>query len=48
VRTVIAPAAHLVGDERRRMRWLARAADVLAFDESHMFQVARAMKQELL
>jgi hypothetical protein len=48
VRTIIAPANHLAGDERERMRWLARTSDVRSFDESQMLQVARALQQEAL
>jgi hypothetical protein len=46
VRAVVAPASHLVGDERTRMRWLSDVSAVQSFDESHMLQVARAMKLE--
>jgi hypothetical protein len=48
VRAIVGPAAHLVGEDRERMRWLAKTAVVRSFDESAMLQVARAIEAELL
>ena len=48
VQAIVGPAAHLVGEDRERMRWLAKTAAVRSFDESAMLQVARAIKAEVL
>jgi hypothetical protein len=45
---IVSPAAHLVGRDRQQMRWLSGIAKVRAFDEGQMFQVAKAMKAEVL
>jgi hypothetical protein len=47
-RAIVGPAAHLVGEDNARMRWLSEIAAVLSFDESRMLQVAVAMQKELL
>jgi hypothetical protein len=42
---IVAPSDRFVGVDRARMQWLANAAQVRAFDEGFMQQVAVAMQQ---
>jgi TIR domain len=42
---IVAPSDRFVGVDRARMQWLANAAQVRAFDEGFMQQVAVAMRQ---